>query len=44
MSGSATAQWDIPNHQLDLAQRQARIFNCPDHSLDDIMECFKYVS
>ena len=44
MSGAITSQWEIPNHQLDLAKKQARLLNCSDESVGSIMECFKRVS
>lgn len=43
MSGAATAQWDIPKHQLDLTKKQARLLNCPDHSIAMMMKCLKQV-
>lgn len=44
MSGSATSQWTIPNEQLDLAKKQARLLKCPNGSIGEIMDCFKTVS
>lgn len=44
MSGAATAQWKIPNHQLDIAERQAQILHCPIDSLDIMMACLKSVN
>lgn len=41
MSGAATAQWDIPTHQLELVERQARALKCPDDTIENMMECFK---
>lgn len=43
MSGAATAQWTIPKHQLNLTKKQARILNCPDHSISQMMKCLKQV-
>lgn len=43
MSGAATAQWNIPKHQLDLAERQAQILQCPTDSIDTMMACLKTV-
>lgn len=43
MSASATGQWEVPNHQFELAQRQARAFGCIDDTIENIMECFKTV-
>ncbi len=44
MSGAATAQWKIPKHQLDIAERQAKILNCPIESVDLMMDCLKSVN
>lgn len=43
MSASATGQWEVPTHQFELAQRQARAFDCVDDTIENIMECFKTV-
>lgn len=44
MSGAATAQWKIPKHQLDVAERQAQILRCPIENVDIMMECLKSVN
>lgn len=44
MSGSATAQWELPANQLDLVKKQARILRCPDHNMSFMMKCLKQVS
>lgn len=44
MSGAATAQWNIPKHQLDVAERQAQILKCPTDSIDTMMACLKTVN
>lgn len=43
MSGSAAAQWDTPKHQLDLAKKQARLLNCPNDDVKEMMKCLKQV-
>lgn len=43
MSASATSQWEVPTHQFELAQRQARAFGCVDDTIENIMDCFKNV-
>lgn len=43
MSGAATAQWKIPTHQMDLFEKQAKILNCDDESIDKVMRCLKQV-
>lgn len=44
MSGAATAQWKLPKHQLDIAERQAKNLNCPIDSTDAMMACLKSVN
>ncbi|KAG4073007.1 hypothetical protein HA402_009426 [Bradysia odoriphaga] len=41
MGGAATAQWKIPKHQLEIAERQAKILDCPIDSMDAMMDCLK---
>lgn len=43
MSGSDTSALTVPNDQLDLAKRQARIFNCPEDDIEDMVECLQEV-
>lgn len=43
MSGSTTAQWDMPYDTLELAQRQARILECPDDSPASIVSCMETI-
>lgn len=43
MSGAATAQWDIPNHQMELTKKQARLLKCPDNSIAMMMRCLMQV-
>lgn len=43
MSGSATGQWDFPNHQMHLAKRQAHLLQCPTGNLTNIMKCLMQV-
>lgn len=44
MSGAATAQWEIPTEQLEIAKRQARVLGCSDQSVAEIMDCLKKVT
>lgn len=44
MSGSATAQWDIPQHQMELAKKQAQLLGCADNSVKQILQCLKQAS
>lgn len=44
MSGSSIAQWNIPTNQLDLAKKQARLLNCKDDSIEEIMHCLRTVN
>ncbi|KAJ6639890.1 Juvenile hormone esterase [Pseudolycoriella hygida] len=41
MSSSAVGQFVVPSDQLNLARKQARLFNCSDESIDVMMECFR---
>ncbi|XP_013102237.2 juvenile hormone esterase [Stomoxys calcitrans] len=41
MSGSATGQWELPEEQLYLAQRQAKLLKCPVANITEMMECLK---
>ncbi|CAO1378626.1 unnamed protein product [Diamesa serratosioi] len=43
MSGGVTAQWKVPSHQLHLAKKQARILNCPDDDITEMVECLKSI-
>ncbi|KAI8115166.1 Venom carboxylesterase-6 [Lucilia cuprina] len=41
MSGSATGQWELPEEQLALAQRQATLLKCPSENITEMMYCLK---
>ncbi|XP_055377342.1 juvenile hormone esterase [Condylostylus longicornis] len=41
MSGSATAQWEIPKHQLHLARKHGALMNCTDHNTMELVNCLK---
>ncbi|XP_073821173.1 juvenile hormone esterase [Musca autumnalis] len=41
MSGSATGQWEIPEEQLYVAQRQALLLKCPMMNITEMMDCLK---
>ena len=41
MSGSAFGQMPIPENQLDLAKKQAKILDCPDDTSANIVKCLK---
>uniref|UniRef100_A0A0K8TVB4 Carboxylic ester hydrolase n=1 Tax=Epiphyas postvittana TaxID=65032 RepID=A0A0K8TVB4_EPIPO len=41
MSASPMGKEPVPPHQLDLAQKQARILNCPTNSSRAIVDCLK---
>lgn len=44
MSGAATAQWEVPYDQFELAKRQARVLNCSDDTAANIIRCLKKVN
>ncbi|KAM7351885.1 juvenile hormone esterase [Cochliomyia hominivorax] len=41
MSGSATGQWELPQEQMELAQRQAILLKCPAENVTEMMDCLK---
>ncbi|KAF2886687.1 hypothetical protein ILUMI_19486 [Ignelater luminosus] len=41
MSSSALGKYPIRSHQFDLAQKQARLLNCPDDTSANIINCLK---
>ncbi|KAK5641624.1 hypothetical protein RI129_010171 [Pyrocoelia pectoralis] len=41
MSGQVFGQLPIGNHQLHLAQKQARLVGCPDDTSENIMKCLR---
>lgn len=43
MSGGVTGQWKVPPHQLHLAKKQARILNCPEDDILEMVECLRKI-
>uniref|UniRef100_A0A1B0F029 Carboxylesterase type B domain-containing protein n=1 Tax=Lutzomyia longipalpis TaxID=7200 RepID=A0A1B0F029_LUTLO len=43
MSASATGQWSPPQHQLELAEKQARLFNCTTATPHEMVMCLQNV-
>ncbi|XP_059617683.1 juvenile hormone esterase [Phlebotomus argentipes] len=41
MSASAIGQWSPPEHQLELAQKQARLFNCTTETPKALVDCLR---
>jgi len=41
MSGSSFGNWPVPNNQLDLAKKQAKLVNCPDDTPANIIKCLR---
>ncbi|KAF2903951.1 hypothetical protein ILUMI_02213 [Ignelater luminosus] len=41
MSGSIYGNWPVESHQFNLAQKQARLLNCPDDTSANIINCLK---
>ncbi|KAM7359455.1 uncharacterized protein ACRADG_012788 [Cochliomyia hominivorax] len=41
MSGTPLAQFKYQTHQLDLAERQARLLNCPVKPIKEMIKCLK---
>lgn len=44
MSGSIVAQWTVGYDQLHLAKKQARLVNCPDDNIEEMVKCLRLVS
>lgn len=44
MSGSAISQYELPNDQLEVTKRQARLLGCPDETVELIIQCLKSVN
>ncbi|XP_075152889.1 juvenile hormone esterase [Haematobia irritans] len=42
MSGSATGQWELPEDQLYLAERQANLLKCPVANITEMVDCMKH--
>lgn len=40
-SGSAIGNWPIEKNQLKLAEKQARLLNCPESNSTEILKCLK---
>lgn len=41
MSGSSYGNWPVPQNQLQLAKKQARLVNCPEDTPANIIKCLK---
>uniref|UniRef100_A0A182NP54 Carboxylic ester hydrolase n=1 Tax=Anopheles dirus TaxID=7168 RepID=A0A182NP54_9DIPT len=41
MSASPTAQWEVPNHQIELAQKQAILLGCDIKSIPVMIKCLR---
>lgn len=41
LSGAATAHWKLPENQIDLAEKQAHVLNCPFYTSELILHCLK---
>lgn len=41
MSGSAYGNWPVPQNQLGLAKKQAKLVGCPDDTPANIIKCLK---
>lgn len=44
MSGAATGQWSLPEHQMDVAKKQAALLQCNTRDLKEMMLCLREVS
>lgn len=43
MSGGVTGQWEVPTHQLHLAKQQARLLNCPEDNIEEMVKCLQKI-
>lgn len=41
MSGSSVAQWDVPEHQMNLVEKLASTFNCLNDSIEEMITCLR---
>ncbi|EDW12231.1 juvenile hormone esterase [Drosophila mojavensis] len=41
MSGAATGQWSLPEHQMDVAKKQAALLQCNTRDLKEMMLCLR---
>ncbi|BFF93859.1 venom carboxylesterase-6 [Drosophila madeirensis] len=41
MSGAATGQWTLPEHQMEVAMRQATLLNCPTDNTTEMIDCMR---
>ncbi|XP_058169953.1 juvenile hormone esterase [Anopheles ziemanni] len=44
MSAAPTAQWEVPEHQLDLAHKQAILLGCDINSIPKMIDCLRQKS
>lgn len=43
MSGGVTGQWEVPTHQLHLAKKQAKILECPEDNIKEMVDCMRKI-
>ncbi|XP_034666710.1 venom carboxylesterase-6 [Drosophila subobscura] len=41
MSGAATGQWTLPEHQMEVAMRQATLLNCHTDNTTEMIDCMR---
>lgn len=44
MSGAATGQWSLPEHQIHVAKKQAALLHCNTEDIKEMMLCLREVS
>lgn len=43
MSGAVTGQWTLPDHQMDVATKQATLLHCHTENTTEMLECLRGV-
>ncbi|XP_060661205.1 carboxylic ester hydrolase [Drosophila nasuta] len=41
MSGAATGQWSPPEHQMDVAKKQAALLQCTTENINEMLNCLR---
>ncbi|EDW88660.1 juvenile hormone esterase [Drosophila yakuba] len=41
MSGAVTGQWSLPDHQMDVATKQATLLHCHTENVTEMVDCLK---
>jgi len=44
MSGAVTGQWSLPDHQMEVATKQATLLHCHVENVTEMVDCLRGVS